>query len=429
MLICKYARKNQLLRRRTESVSWLFVLGIFALLLRASDVQAYRIIVRYDATDQPPDFTQLQVVRLIQSVMREYETLGAGKVVLEWGGVSTNRVLGTGNIAIFWDTSLDACASMQRLWGLPLANGALRLHPGQLIYLNGPPNPNPTLCSGLRAAIVHELAHYFEQQGHPAADSVLAWGSFATTGTQHESWMQAGIANYRQDLHLWNSDFGSFPCGVPNSLSFCPHPTSALVRDYNPISTAVATMSQFPVPKPVTTTLATGGPGNSYTLAASNAYTIWVNQGNGSSWSLTSTINEGNFHRMCFATAVNSNEMLMAWPNRTEEAIPPWFYNFQVGADNIRAGQIGARSIRYTLSHDGGHTWDPVSNMSLPDVLTRTGVSCGWNPGRSAFVLAWQSATTDNVEFAESIPFGWRRVDFGLPAIPVGALRTCTEIT
>ena len=124
---------------------------------------------------------------------------------------------------------------------------------------------------------------------------------------------------------------------------------------------------------------------------------------------------------------VNSNEMLMAWPNRTEEAIPPWFYNFQVGADNIRAGQIGARSIRYTLSHDGGHTWDPVSNMSLPDVLTRTGVSCGWNPGRSAFVLAWQSATTDNVEFAESIPFGWRRLNFGLPAIPAGALRPSTH--
>ena len=106
MLNSKHVVQFRLSRLFMWFVSLLCVLAI-ELVPQTAD--AYRIVVRYDNTGQNPNLSTFAAVRVIQSVMREYEAVSAGQIVLEWGGVSTSRTLGTGNIAIFWDSTLGGC--------------------------------------------------------------------------------------------------------------------------------------------------------------------------------------------------------------------------------------------------------------------------------------------------------------------------------
>jgi hypothetical protein len=388
-------------------------------MLSPQSAEAYRVVVRYDDTGRPGTLTTFGVVRTIQSVMREYESVSAGQVVLDWGGVSTSRTVGTGNIAIYWDVGMGACADVNNNWSEPFSNGALRINPLAITTLETL-SAVPT-CEGVRVTLLHEFAHYFQQvDGHPAGSRVLT----ETSGSLQDSWMAAvwpPAGNARPMMHLWDADVSAYPCDVVGDLSFCKHQTYLTVSQYDPWALTETQLSFFSAARPATAAMGLGGPSNSLALVASNGAQIYVNQGSGSTWSLTNLIPEGTIRQACVASASNSAEMLVAWPFATEEAIDPHVFNPNVPADVVRGGQIGARAIRFALSHDGGVTFDAPQFLPLPGVLTRAGVSCSWNPNRNTFVVAWQSGyPTDAITLAERPALVAGAWTVSVPTVPAG---------
>jgi len=145
-----------------------------------------------------------------------------------------------------------------------------------------------------------------------------------------------------------------------------------------------------PGPQNFTGALGVGGPGFSYARAYTDFSTISVDQGSGTvPWVNKRIINDFTRRQMCVTGTSTSSDMYVVWTSNT-----------QVPTSNVT--NVGARTLRFSESHDGGNTWSAPATIA--SASTRTGVSCNYDIARNRVVVAWANPVTFAVNYTERAP-------------------------
>jgi hypothetical protein len=379
----------------------LISLAAVAAVARTPDAEARRLRVWYDAANEPSGFNRSGMLTEIQEAMREWEQHGAGKIVLEWRGVTTRRAGGGGDELIFgWDPGLAGTTACAETWiytafQLP-PMGRVNFNPafwgGRSIFTSLP--ITGVNCRVMRSVLMHETAHWFRWDiGHPT-DSVLA----STCATP-------GVCSDHVAMHLWNSDMGGinqnpyFPIMAP---TYPPQPLLVLTDIYQETTGGVTHGGGFEVgPENFTASLGLGGPAFDYALAFTtvvpgNGHQIVVEQGNGRvPWGNRRLIGDDTGHQTCVTGVPGTADMYVAWAATRQRTIAS-----TVGTPAF--ANAGERAVRFSESHDGGHTWSAPADV--PGAFTRMGVSCGFDPARGRVVLAWTDSVSYLVRYSERSP-------------------------
>lgn len=348
--------------------------------------------VWYDAFNEPAGFNRQALLQTIQSSLREWEYHGRGQLALKWEGVTSNKPGGGGDDLIFgWDPSLVGSNTCAQTWIYTFAQvapmGRIDMNPaimGSGNVYTATPVVNANCLVG-KSVLQHEMAHWFRWDAGHFNDSVL--GSTCASG---------GICTDFMALNLWNGDMDGinqnnyFPIFAP---TYPPLGVYVATDTYNHTNGAISGSSAVLLsgggPQNFTAGMGIGGPSAQYSRAFTDNNTIAVEQGDGYTWSNRRTINEFTRRQVCVTGTSNSSDMYVVWTS-----------NSQVPTANV--ANVGARTVRYSESHDGGNTWSAPGTIA--GAQTRTGVSCGFDVARNRVVVAWANASTFQVQYSERTP-------------------------
>jgi hypothetical protein len=380
----------------------LFALAVLSVVARPATAQAHRIRVWYDTAGEPVPFNRTALVTEIQEAMREWEHHGAGKIVLEWRGVTRGRAGGGVDDLIFgWDPGLMGTSTCAETWvytGFRLPPmGRVNLNPsfwnGSMLFTTVPVTGRN--CRVIRSNLVHETTHWFRFDWTHPPESALASTCAAP-----------GVCSDHIAMHVWNSDMMGInqnpyvPLFAP---TFPPQPTLLLTDAYDPWSGAVTSTGGDDIgPQNFVASLGVGGPAEAYaraftTVVSGRGPTVVVEQGSGGlPWGRRRAMNEMTFRQTCVTGVPGTSDMYAAWPaplQRTLASSPPGSASF---------ANAGERTIRFSESHDGGETW--TSPADVPGAFTRTGVSCGFDATRNRVVLVFAESVGFTVQYTERVP-------------------------